>query len=89
MEWIIAGDAPADRRVLAIKSMETKLVMHWTSGDWSRSLESRFHALGAQSCWKMGSDSMLKALISLIFNASLIFINFLVYRGRLEPVASL
>ncbi|KAF7131562.1 hypothetical protein RHSIM_Rhsim09G0046800 [Rhododendron simsii] len=28
-EWIMAGDAPAERRVLAMRSMETKLVMHW------------------------------------------------------------
>lgn len=27
-EWIMAGDAPAERSVLATRSMETKLVMH-------------------------------------------------------------
>mmetsp|Transcript_43146 Transcript_43146/g.108077 ORF Transcript_43146/g.108077 Transcript_43146/m.108077 type:complete len:321 (-) Transcript_43146:86-1048(-) len=31
-QWTIAGDAPAARRVLAKRSMETKLVMHCTSG---------------------------------------------------------
>ena len=45
--WIMAGDAPADKSVLAMRSMETKLVMHWISGDSLRIAESWIHAFAA------------------------------------------
>lgn len=60
----MAGDAPADKRVLAIRSIETKLVMHCMSGDWSRSLERRVQALRAHEFW---SCSLLRLLGSMDF----------------------
>lgn len=47
-EWSIAGEAPAERRVLAIKSMETKFVMHWMSGDWRRTSDRKDHVFLGQ-----------------------------------------
>lgn len=44
----MAGDAPAERRVLAIRSMETKLVMHWTRGDCCRRVERWAQAVVGQ-----------------------------------------
>lgn len=44
-EWTIAGDAPDARRALAIRSMDTKLVMHWTSGARCRTASRSSHAL--------------------------------------------
>ena len=46
-ECSMAGDAPADKRVLAMRSMETKFVMHWMRGDWVRTWESSCHAFVA------------------------------------------
>lgn len=50
----MAGDAPAERRVLAMRSMETKLVMHWMRGDWVLTVERWAQAVGPHSgevCW--------------------------------------
>ncbi|KAF9688949.1 hypothetical protein SADUNF_Sadunf01G0041100 [Salix dunnii] len=33
MEWIMAVEAPADKSVLVIRSIETKLAMHWLSAE--------------------------------------------------------
>lgn len=45
----MAGDAPADRRVLAIRSIDTKFVMDWMRGDccltvdrWVQATEPQF-----------------------------------------------
>lgn len=54
----MAGDAPADKRVLAIRSMETKLVMHWMSGDWVRTWERSCHAFVPQWVWVLGLGSI-------------------------------
>lgn len=56
MEWSMAGEAPADKRVLAIKSIETKLVMHWMSGDRVRTASRMAHAL-APHCRRSSSSS--------------------------------
>lgn len=48
-EWSMAGEAPAARRVLAIRSMDTKLVMHWTSGDRRLTPARKVQATPAQS----------------------------------------
>lgn len=58
----MAGDAPADKRVLAIRSIETKLVMHCMSGDWSRSLERRVQALRAHEFWSCSSLRLLGSM---------------------------
>ena len=43
-EWTMAGDAPAARSALAAMSMETRLVMHCTSGARARTGERSDHA---------------------------------------------
>lgn len=76
----MAGDAPADKRVLAIRSIETKLVMHCMSGDWSRSLERRVQALTAHEFWSCsllrlsGSMSFFYASFSLCVKKVCIFL---------------
>ena len=43
-QWSIAGDAPAASIALATRSMETRLVMHCTSGARARTAERSAHA---------------------------------------------
>lgn len=57
IECIIAGDAPTESRTLAMKSMETKFVMHWIRGEALRTDSRRAHACPAH-------DSVLSALFS-------------------------
>lgn len=56
----MAFEAPADKSVLVIRSIETKLAMHWLSGNWPRSLERRVHASRAHEIW---SCSVLRLLL--------------------------
>ena len=37
----MAGEAPAARRTLAVMSMETRLVMHWTRGERDRTADRK------------------------------------------------
>lgn len=60
----MAGDAPADKRVLAMRSIDTKFVMHWISGDWDRTAHSRSHDFGAQ---RVASDSSMLCSGTLLF----------------------
>lgn len=56
-EWTMAGEAPAARSALAIRSMETKLVMHWTSGARDRTLSKSSHARPPQPAAELAISS--------------------------------
>ena len=60
----MAGEAPAAKRVLAIRSMETKLVMHWMRGFRFRTAERAVQALSAHPF----SSSSLGLFPSAIFS---------------------
>lgn len=73
-EWIIAGEAPAESRTLATRSMETKFVMHWIRGEARRTESKWAHAcraqnsglsgtgLGVCNCWSEVLSSIVVAI---------------------------
>lgn len=56
IEWTIAGDAPEERRMFAVMSMDTRLVMHWIRGDLVRSFSTKYHAVSVHSVSNGGGD---------------------------------